>query len=236
MPTTSPSPRPADRRARRRRLPARRALVAGALALTLTGGAAVTAVAGGRTPAPPSRGAVQNLPAGSANPMIANGTTIGPLVTTYKSSGTGPGRLNPAGAAGTPESYVDASFFPGGTLPAGVTITEAQGLNALARIEANLASVGLGLDDVITMRVFVDAPPGAAVADYAGFNRAYRQYFANVDLVSGATLAQPVGTAAPTPPLVVNAQRPSRSLMEVASLPVAGWLVEIEVDAVVGRR
>ena len=72
--------------------------------------------------------------------MIANGTTIGPLVTTYKSSGTGPGRLNPAGAAGTPESYVDASFFPGGTLPAGVTITEAQGLNALARIEANLAS------------------------------------------------------------------------------------------------
>jgi enamine deaminase RidA (YjgF/YER057c/UK114 family) len=29
----------------------------------------------------------------------------------------------------------------------------------------------------------------------------------------------------------VNPARPSRFTIEVASLPVAGWLVEIEVDA-----
>jgi len=116
-------------------------------------------------------------------------------------------------------------------LTGGVTITEAQGMHVLSLIEQNLVGVGLGLDDVITMRVFLDNAPGATVADYAGWNRAYRQFFANTDRVTGAPVPVPMGTSAATRPLVVNGARPSRSTLEVASLPVQGWLVEVEVDA-----
>ena len=80
--------------------------------------------------------------------------------------------------------------------------------------------------------MFLDNPPGATVADDAGWNRAYRQFFANTDRVTGAVLPVPRGTAAPAPPVVANPARPSRFTLEVASLPVAGWLVEVEVDAV----
>lgn len=179
------------------------------------------------------RAVVPNLPAGQSNPLIANGVSVGAYVASYKSSGTGPGALNPAAPAGSPERYVDVAQFPGGQLSEGVTITEAQALNALARIGENLASVGLGYEDVMSMRVFLDNPPGATVADYAGWNRAYRQYFANIDLATGEPVPVPLGTAAPAPPWVPNKARPSRTTIEVGSLPVAGWLVEVEVEAVI---
>ncbi|WP_224403095.1 hypothetical protein [Pseudonocardia sp. ICBG1034] len=81
------------------------------------------------------------------------------------------------------------------------------------------------------MRVFLDNAPGTTRADYAGWNRAYLQYFADTDLTTGETLV-PTGTAAPAAPLVRNPARPSRFALEVAILPVPGWLVEVEVDAV----
>jgi enamine deaminase RidA (YjgF/YER057c/UK114 family) len=173
-----------------------------------------------------------NLPAGQSNPLIANGVSVGGLVALYRSSGTGPAARNTGAPAGTPEAYIDLAQFPGATLPAGVTITEAQSWNALARIGDNLAAVKLDYADVISMRVFLDNPPGSVGADYAGWNRAYRQFFANVDLVSGAVVPVPLGSAPPAPPLVANRARPSRTTIEVASLPVAGWLVEVEVEAV----
>lgn len=173
-----------------------------------------------------------NLPAGQSNPLIANGVSVGGLVALYRSSGTGPAARNTSAPAGTPEAYIDPAQFAGAALPAGVTITEAQSWNALARIGDNLAAVNLGYDDVISMRVFLDNPPGAPTADYAGWNRAYRQFFANIDLVSGAVVSVPLGSAPPAPPLVPNRARPSRTTIEVASLPVAGWLVEVEVEAV----
>ncbi|GAB7193656.1 RidA family protein [Kineococcus sp. NUM-3379] len=199
-----------------------------ALALAAAGGA----VAADRLGAPAPGTVEPNLPVGSTRPLIANGVAIGSDVAVYKSSGLGPSALNTAATAGTPESYVDPAQFPGGALPAGVTITEAQGINVLRQIGANLASVGLSYDDVITMRVFLDNAPGTARADFAGWNRAYRQFFANTDLETGEVLDVPLGTAAPTAPLVENAVRPSRFALEVASLPVDGWLVEVEVDAV----
>ena len=209
-----------------------RAAVVGLAALSVV--AAGGYAAGASTGAPHPNRAVPNLPAPSAapNPLIANGVSIGKNVAVYKSSGLGPGGLNTAATAGTPERYVDPAQFPDGALSPGVTITEAQGMNTLARIVENLASVGLSVDDVVTMRVFLDNPPGATVADYAGWNRAYRQFFANTDRVTGAVLPVPKGTAAPAPPLVANPSRPSRFALEVASLPVSGWLVEVEVDAV----
>ncbi|WP_280298701.1 Rid family hydrolase [Nocardia neocaledoniensis] len=172
------------------------------------------------------------LEAGQENPMIAQGVTIAADATVYKSSGLGPTATNKAAPTGSPESFIDTQQFADAKLPAGVTITEAQGMSVLARIRENLEAQGLALDNVVSMRVFLDNAPGTDRADYAGWNRAYRQFFANTNLVSGDTELVPLGTAAPAAPLVRNAARPSRFALEVASLPVPGWLVEVEVDAV----
>ncbi|MFF2086125.1 Rid family hydrolase [Nocardia sp. NPDC058176] len=182
--------------------------------------------------APDAAPSTSILEAGQANPMIAQGVVIATGVAIYKSSGLGPAAANKAAPAGSPESFIDTTQFPDAKLSPGVTITEAQGMAALAAIKENLEAQGLTLDDVITMRVFLDNAPGTDRADYAGWNRAYRQYFANTNLDTGDTELVPLGTAAPAAPLVRNPARPSRFALEVASLPVPGWLVEIEVDAV----
>jgi enamine deaminase RidA (YjgF/YER057c/UK114 family) len=185
-----------------------------------------------RTASPPPKPdqAIANLPTDQPTPLIANGVSVGKHVELYFSSGTGPAARNTAAPAGTPERYLDPAQLPG-ALAGGVTITEAQGLNALARIQENLESVGLDLGDVISMRVFLDNPPETPGADFAGWNRAYRQFFANTNLLTGEAMAVPLGTGTPGPPIAVNPVRPSRTALEVASLPVAGWLVEIEVVA-----
>jgi enamine deaminase RidA (YjgF/YER057c/UK114 family) len=218
-------------RTTRRRLAKALAVILPAAAVSAT--AATPASAGGGTSRLRPTAVQPNLPAGQSNPLIASGVSVGGLVALYRSSGTGPAARNTGAPAGTPESYIDPAQFPGAALPAGVTLTEAQSMNALARIGDNLASVGLGYDDVISMRVFLDNPSGAVSADYAGWNRAYRQFFANIDLVSGAVVPVPLGSAPPAPPLIANRARPSRTNIEVASLPVAGWLVEVEVEAVI---
>ncbi|MBC9717048.1 hypothetical protein H9Y04_31400 [Streptomyces sp. TRM66268-LWL] len=173
------------------------------------------------------------LPAGQNNPSIAGGVAMGEAVPQYISSGLGPDALNPAAPAGTPERYTDPALTAGAT---GVTVTEAQALVVLGKISANLAAAGLTASDVVTMKCYLMKPPGAALADYAGWNRAYRQFYANVDLASGAVVDVPMGTSAPKPPLAVNKARPARATLEVTSLAVPGWLVEVEVSAVYTRR
>ncbi|CAM2963565.1 Rid family hydrolase [Prescottella defluvii] len=171
------------------------------------------------------------IAAGQANPMIAEGVAIGANTAVYKTSGLGPSAANKAAPEGTPESYID-SQFSGGVLPAGVTVTEAQGIGVLKKIRDNLEAQGLTLEDVVTMRVFLDNAPGTDRADYAGWNRAYRQFFANTNLDTGDTELVPMGTAAPAAPIERNSARPTRFALEVGTLPVEGWLVEVEVDAV----
>ena len=189
------------------------------------------------SPPPRPNQVIANLPPGQANPAIANGASVGRNVSSYFSSGTGPAARNTAAPAGSPERYLDPATLPGGALGDGITITEAQSINALERIQDNLASVGLRLRDVISMRVYLDNPPGEEGADYAGWNRAYRQFFANTDLTTNAPVDVPLGTGAPAAPRVVTATRPARTTIEVGSLPVSGWLVEIEVVAqFTGRR
>ncbi len=178
---------------------------------------------------------IRHVAPDNPNPAIAEGVTLTAQAKEYKSSGLGPAALNTAAAAGTPGRYVDPQQFPGGTLTGGVTITEAQAMNVLRQIERNLGQRGLRLSDVTSMRVFLDNAPGTDRADYDGWNRAYRQFFANTDLQTGKVVAVPMGTQAPARPLVVNSARPSRFTIEVASLPVQGWLVEVEVDAVYPR-
>jgi enamine deaminase RidA (YjgF/YER057c/UK114 family) len=81
------------------------------------------------------------------------------------------------------------------------------------------------------MRVFLQNPAGQERMDFTGWNRAYRQFFANTSLATGKPVTVPLGSAAPAPPMVANPSRPSRFALEIENLPVAGWLVEVEVDA-----
>ncbi|RDI41536.1 Rid family hydrolase [Nocardia mexicana] len=204
------------------------ALMAAALALT-----ACSADPDAASKPPADAGAAKTiLEPGQANPMIAQGVAITSGAALYKTSGIGPAAGNKAAPENSPESFIDTEQFPGAKLPAGVTITEAQGMAVLAQIKQNLEAQGLSVDNVTTMRVFLDNAPGSDRADYAGWNRAYRQFFANTNLDTGDTELVPLGTAPPTAPLVRNAARPTRFALEVAGLPVPGWLVEVEVDAV----
>ncbi len=109
-------------------------------------------------------------------------------------SGTVPDPVNPQAAQGSVERFGD---------------TEAQTKSVLAKIEAALKAEGLGLGDVVMMRVFLVAPPGQKSMDFAGMMRGYRAFF--------GTAAQPL--------------KPARSTMQVAGLVDPGWLVEIEVTA-----
>ncbi|WP_229073245.1 Rid family hydrolase [Actinoplanes sp. DH11] len=212
-----------------RRLSGRTKIV---LAVALTAGlvAPTAAVAGSRFPPRPGT-TVSILPAGQDNPSIADGVAIGRDTAIYKTSGLGPGGLNTAAPAGTEARYIDPVDLVAGQLAPGVTITEAQGLNVLRRIGENLAKAGLSYDDVITMRVFLQNPTGEEKMDFAGWNRAYRQFFANTSLATGKPVNVPLGSAAPARPMVVNPARPSRFALEIENLPVNGWLVEVEVDA-----
>jgi enamine deaminase RidA (YjgF/YER057c/UK114 family) len=208
-------------------------LIVGSVALVVSFSAGAGTAAGWwNKPQPPKPGTVAPaLPAGQSNPMIASGVGIGANTPIYKTSGIGPSALNTSAPSGSEASYIDTAVFPGGTLPAGVTITEAQGINVLRRIGENLQAAGLSYADVYTMRVFLQNPSGATTADFAGWNRAYRQYFANTDLTTGQYVPVPLGTAPPAKPFIVNKSRPSRSALEIETLPVPGWLVEVEVDA-----
>lgn len=162
---------------------------------------------------------------------IADGVAFGKNVNWYKSSGLGPRAMN-NGAPTAEERYIPTDVFPGGVLPAGVTITEAQGINALMRIGENLEKAGLSYSDVVSMRVFLQNPAGQEAMDFAGWNRAYRQFFANTNLATGATMGVSLGSTNGLAPMVVNPARPSRFALEIENLPVNGWLVEVEVDAV----
>ncbi|RBM12919.1 hypothetical protein DI005_31220 [Prauserella sp. PE36] len=215
----------------------RRALgaIAGGTAVAFGLGAG-TASAGGRLGKGPRPTEVRfNMPSGN-NPSIANGVAVGCAVAVYTSSGLGPAAANPSAQAGSPERYVDLSLFPGGTLPAGVTITEAQAWNTLKRIVDNLTAMQARPQDVITMKCYLKRLPGASDADYAGWNRAYRHFFANADLDTGKPIPMPIGTAPPVRPYVVNPARPARATTEVAGLAVPGWLIEVEVQATYPAR
>ena len=92
--------------------------------------------------------------------------------------------------------------------------TATQTRSVLRRIDAQLRAHGLDLGDVVMMRVFLVAPPGAERMDFAGMMSAYREFFGTAD--------QP--------------NRPARSTMAVAGLVDPGWLVEIEVTAAAPGR
>ena len=114
-------------------------------------------------------------------------------------SGTVPDPVKPDAPAGSAERYGD---------------TTAQTRSVLDKIEKVLAAQGMGLGDIVMMRVFLVAPPGQQAMDFGGMMKAYSERF--------GTAAQP--------------NKPARSTMEVAGLVDPGWLVEIEVTAAGGQK
>ena len=114
--------------------------------------------------------------------------------------------------SGTVPDPADPSAPPGSAQRFGDTATQTR--SVLRKIAAELARHGLGLGDVVMMRVFLVAPPGQERMDFQGMMTAYREFF--------GTAAQP--------------NRPARSTMEVAGLVDPGWLVEIEVTAAAPPR
>jgi len=108
-------------------------------------------------------------------------------------SGTVPDAADPAAPAGSVARFGD---------------TAAQTRSVLGKIEAQLKQHGMGLGDIVMMRVFLVAPPGQRM-DFAGMMTAYREKF--------GTKEQP--------------GKPARSTMQVSGLVDPGWLVEIEATA-----
>lgn len=163
--------------------------------------------------------------------MLADGVSIPPGATLFKTAGIGPDALNSDADETDPLAYVDPALLVDGKLPDGMTPTEAQGLQVLAKIREQLQAEGLDVQDVATMRVFL-VGDGDEKPDFAGWNRAYKQYFANTDLSSGEPQQIARGTSEETSdPLVINATRPTRFAFGISAMAVDGWLVEVEVDA-----
>ena len=136
---------------------------------------------------------------GSAQSPIATSVRVPAGSDLIYVSGTVPDPVDADAPAGSPQRWGD---------------TEAQTRSVLGKIEKVLAQQGLGLGDVVMMRVFLVAPPGQQVMDFAGMMRAYSERF--------GTAAQP--------------NKPARSTMAVAGLVDAAWLVEIEVTAAKGAK
>ena len=136
---------------------------------------------------------------GPAESPIAVSVEVPPGSRLVYVSGQVPDVVNPATAAGSVERFGD---------------TETQTRSVIGKLETALKAHGLGLGDVVMMRVFVVAPPGQPRMDFAGMMRGYRAAF--------TTPAQP--------------NKPARSTMQVGGLVDPGWLVEIEATAAARPR
>ncbi|EKT60321.1 RidA family protein [Providencia sneebia] len=88
--------------------------------------------------------------------------------------------------------------------------TEVQTVNVMKQIEKNLADLGLTLNDVVKMQVFlVGGEETNGTMDFAGFMAGYTQFYNDK-----------------------SEKLPARSAFQVAKLANPAWRVEIEVTAV----
>jgi len=88
--------------------------------------------------------------------------------------------------------------------------TQEQAESVFAKIQTMLKEQGLGMGDVVMMRVYMAADPAMGnKIDFAGMNTAYARFF--------GTKEQP--------------NKPARSTFQVAALVAQGALLEVEVQA-----
>lgn len=88
--------------------------------------------------------------------------------------------------------------------------TKTQTISTLNVIQGILKEQGLGMGDIVQMRVYLVPDPATGKLDFIGMNDAYKQFFANNE--------QP--------------NKPVRATIQAGALVVANALVEIEVVAV----
>jgi enamine deaminase RidA (YjgF/YER057c/UK114 family) len=113
-------------------------------------------------------------------------------------SGMVPGPVNPEAEKGSRDYYGD---------------TETQALNVFKRYQVSLKELGLDFADVIKMQVFMVGDPAlGGKMDFAGFMKAYSQYF--------GTKEQP--------------NKPARSAFQIAGL-AGGPNMLIEIEMVLAR-
>jgi enamine deaminase RidA (YjgF/YER057c/UK114 family) len=125
---------------------------------------------------------------------IAAGVWVGDM---FYLSGQLPNPVTPADSAkGTPAVYGN---------------TQAQSESVFLKIQSALREQGLGMGDVVMMRVYLGADPAmGGKFDSAGMNAAFSKFF--------GTPEQP--------------NKPARSTFGVAALVAPGAVIEIEVQAV----
>ncbi len=135
---------------------------------------------------------------GAPTAAIAGSVTVPAGATTLYVSG-----LLPDPVAGTAE-----------TDPGRWGNTEVQSRSVFSKIKAALAAKGMAPGDVVMMRVYLVAPPGATAMDFAGMMTAYKEVWGTPD--------QPL--------------KPARVTVQVAALVAPHYLVEVEVTAGKGSR
>ncbi|WP_420098388.1 hypothetical protein [Corynebacterium sp.] len=119
----------------------------------------------------------------------------------WRTSGLGPDPLNDDAEPGTPMEFVDPVLLEDGELPPRMTATEAQALQVLQILADMVQDEGRRISEIATLRVYLspengDGDESAEGADFEGWNRAYRTFFANLDPLSGDSLL--TGTSAVT--------------------------------------
>jgi enamine deaminase RidA (YjgF/YER057c/UK114 family) len=200
----------------------------------------------------------------------AAAVSVPPDAAQFRSSALGPDRLNPRLPEDDPMAYVDPVLLgEDGKLPEGMSVTEAQALQVLDKLADQLDNTKFELTDVAAVHAYLTGDRDRT--DYDGWNRAYRRYFANIDLETGgsmftesvepsaststttpsaaarpaaatsattattepsaSTSAGPTTTSQGPYPVQDNRTRPTVTSVGVASLPTAGWLIQIEIEA-----
>jgi enamine deaminase RidA (YjgF/YER057c/UK114 family) len=118
--------------------------------------------------------------------------------------------------------WVGDMFYLSGQLPSPVTPanrgngtaavygnTQQQAENVFNKIKDLLKEQGLGLGDIVMMRVYMSTDPMTGKLEFASMNAAYNKFFGTAD--------QP--------------NKPARSTVQVAALVQAGPALEVEVQA-----
>ena len=139
--------------------------------------------------------AVFNSSVSDETDAAAAGISVPADASIFRSSATGPERLNYTAEDDDPMAFVDPDLLDDdGKLPEGMTVTEAQSLQVLSQLQDLLTDRKLKLYEVGTVRVYL-AADGRDGADFDGWERAYRRYFANIDRDTGRSLLEePVET------------------------------------------
>jgi enamine deaminase RidA (YjgF/YER057c/UK114 family) len=118
--------------------------------------------------------------------------------------------------------WVGDMFYLSGQLPTPITPADRekgtpavygsmqeQAESTFSKIQNQLKAQGLGMGDVVMMRVYMAADPKDNKLDFAGMNVAYQKFF--------GTPEQP--------------NKPARAALQVAALVAQGALLEVEVQA-----